>query len=344
MGEVANVAAVFPLRHAAIVVTAGVLLADAVRVADEERPHLLLDAKVDDLARGLVPEIAHAALGPTAHLVLRPLELLPTPGVLLAPALLLGKLAELSAALSLEATDAAPGDDERLACAGGDGGEVDLSKVDCGLHRAGCFTRLRYLNADVQLEAPVPHQRAGPGALGKRDGQDERWVAFAHRQHDAPFLVVDGLGGPLEGVERFGTPGILHAHLGMLLAQRTGRLHVGEEGVNDLLHRLGIEGEPAFGGLFQLTQSRPRCMCQTRFLMGLHAEVPDAGRFHLRFLEAAEAGGREIGQAIHANGLHTPLFFLSTRKPGRGRMGRRACAVAFTQSPLEGDGRSRSVL
>ena len=77
VGEVINVAAVFPLRHAAIVLAAAVPVAHAVRIADEERSHFLLDAKVDDPTRGLMPEIAHAPLGPSTNLVLGPLELLP---------------------------------------------------------------------------------------------------------------------------------------------------------------------------------------------------------------------------------------------------------------------------
>ena len=53
VGEVIDVTAVFPLRHAAIVMTAAVPVAHAVRVADEERPNPILDAKVDDFASGL---------------------------------------------------------------------------------------------------------------------------------------------------------------------------------------------------------------------------------------------------------------------------------------------------
>ena len=102
----------------------------------------------------------------------------------------------------------------------------------------------------MQLEAPVPHQHASSGIVGKRERQDEGRTALAHRQHHAPLFLVDGLGGPLDGIERFGAPGILHAHLGMLFAQRARRLYIRKKGVNDLLHGLSIEGEPAFGGLF----------------------------------------------------------------------------------------------
>ena len=115
VGEVIDVTAVFPLRHAAIVMTAAVPVAHAVRVADEERPDPVLDTKVDDPARGLMPQIAHSPLGPSTDLVLGSLELLEASGVLLAAAQLLGELPELLAALPLEAADAAPGDDEGLA-------------------------------------------------------------------------------------------------------------------------------------------------------------------------------------------------------------------------------------
>ena len=134
VGEVINVTAVFPLRHAAIVVAATVPVAHAVGVADEEPSHPVLDAKVDDFARGLMPEIAHAPLGPSTDLVLGPLELLKSSGVLLAPAQLPGKLPELLTSLPLETADAAPGDDERLARVGGDSGQVDFPQVHGRLH------------------------------------------------------------------------------------------------------------------------------------------------------------------------------------------------------------------
>lgn len=166
VGEVIAVTAVFPLRHAAIVVAAAVPVAHAVRVADEEPSHPVLDAKVDDPARGLMPEIAHPPLGPSTDRVLGPLELLEASGVLLALAQLLGKLPELLVALPLDTADAAPGDDERLAHVGGDSGQVDFPQVHSRLHQAGSPFRLLHFYADVQLEAPVPDERAGSGVLG----------------------------------------------------------------------------------------------------------------------------------------------------------------------------------
>ena len=145
-----------PYSHKAIVIPAGAPVAHAVRVADEERSHVLFDAKVDDLPRGFVPQVADAPLGPTTDRVLRPLELLPAPGVLLAKALLLGDLPELPASLPLETANAAPGDNERRASVGSHSGQVDFPQVNGRQRRAGGLTRLWHIHADMQLEASVP--------------------------------------------------------------------------------------------------------------------------------------------------------------------------------------------
>src|SRR5438105_2168311 len=183
MSEVVDVFPVFPLRHAAVVVPTTVASADAVRIADEERADLVLDAEVDDFASCLVAQIAHAPLGPATHLVFRPLQLLPTARVLLAAALLSGELSELSASLPLEGADAAPGDDKRLASAGGHSSQVDLPEVNGCLDGAGSLLRLGNFDTDMQLEAPVPHQGARPGVFRQGKRQTQGRVAFAHRQH-----------------------------------------------------------------------------------------------------------------------------------------------------------------
>jgi hypothetical protein len=94
MGQVVDVASVFPLRQAAIVAPTAVPITGAVRIANEERSDELSHAEVDHLSGGFVPQIADAALGPPAHLVFRPLQFLPTARVFLAAALLFGELAE----------------------------------------------------------------------------------------------------------------------------------------------------------------------------------------------------------------------------------------------------------
>jgi hypothetical protein len=136
-----------------------------------------------------MPKIAHSPLGPSTDLVLGSLELLEASGVLLAATQLLGELPELLAALPFEAADATPGDDEGFASSSGDGCEMDFPEIDRCLHRTWCRFRLSYLDADVQLKAPVPDEGAGPGGLGKSEGQDKRWVAFAHRQKGVHDLL-----------------------------------------------------------------------------------------------------------------------------------------------------------
>src|SRR5579859_2867364 len=79
VGQVVDVASVFPLRHAAIVITATVPVAHAVWIADKERSHLLCDTEVDHLTGGFVPQVADAALGPATGFVFRPLQFLPAP-------------------------------------------------------------------------------------------------------------------------------------------------------------------------------------------------------------------------------------------------------------------------
>ncbi len=343
MGEVVDVFAVFPGGHATIVATAGVPAAHAMWVADEERSHFLLDAKIDHAPRGFVAHVADAPLGPPTDLVLGALEFLPTTGVFGAAPLEPSDLPQLLASLPLEAANAASGDDEGLASVRGHGGEMNFPQVHGRLRRAGCFLRLLNLDADMQFKAPIPDERAGPALLWEIEGQDERWAASAHRQDGAPFLLVDGLGGPLHRVELFGAPGILHAHLRVLPAQGMSRLNIGKKGMDDLLHRLGVEGEPSFGGLLQRTLPRPRRMSQTRLLVRHHAEVPHAGRFPLRLLETPEERGRKMGQTIYPYCFHRLLFFFFARNTVMSRMDRCVSGVAFTPSP-KGRGRSRSIL
>ncbi len=170
LGQVVDGFAVFPQGHALVVVPATVPGAHAVRVANEERPDLVFYTKVDDLARRFVPEIAHAPLNPLARLVLRALQLLPAPGVFLAAALLLGELPELSVALPFEGADAAPGHNQCVARTRGDGCKMDFPEINTRLSGARGRFRLLNFHTDMQLEAPVPHECAGPGIVGKHEG------------------------------------------------------------------------------------------------------------------------------------------------------------------------------
>jgi len=329
VGEVVDIAAVFPQGHPLVVMSAGVLGADAMRVADEERSHSVLDAEVDDRPGGLVPQVAHASLSPSADLVPGVLQFLPTTGMLLAAALLFGKLPELSVSLALERANAASGDDERRALARGHGSKVDFSEIDGCLNRPGSVFRLRDFHAHVQFKAVVPDKRTGPGVLGMGEWQDERRAALAHRQDHSPLLNAHCLRGPVDGVEALLAPGVLHPHLGMLPAQLAGRFDGAEEGAEDGLYRLAVQGKTPFGQLVQIVLVGPAGMALSGPPMGLDADVPDLGRFHLRRFEAAEDAGRQGSQAIRARCFHRYLFFSATRKTVKCCMGNSLGGVAF---------------
>ncbi len=284
----------------------------------------------------LCERVAHASLSPAAHLVSGALQFLPPTRMLLAAALLFGKLPELSVALALERANAASGDDERHARARGGGSQVDFSEIDDGLHAAGSGVRLRDFQADVQFKAVVPHQRTGPLKLGKGEWQDQRRAATAHWQDDAPLLNAHGLGGPMDGVEALRAPGILHAHLRMLPAQLACCLNRAEEGAEDGLHRLAVQGKTPSGQLLQIGLVGPVGMAHSGPPVGLDTDVPDLGRFHLGLREAAEDARRQARQAVHARCFHTYIFFSSTRTTVKCRKGNSLGGVAFIPPPSRG--------
>ena len=314
MGEVVDVAAVFPLGHAAIVMPSFILIAHAMRIADEERSHLVLDAEVDDRPGGLVPQVTHASLGTAADLILRALQFLPAPGMLCAAAVLFGELAELSASLPLERADAAPSDDERFGGRGGDGGQVYLTQVNGCLHHTRRVFRLRDFQADVQFEAPVPDERAGSGVVRQVERQDQRRVALAHRQNDASLFPVDGLRRPLDRVEALRSPGVLHVHLRVLLAKPAGRLNRALEGAKNGLHRLAMQGKSPLGEPVQIILVGPAGMAHSGLLVGIYAHVPGLGLFPLRLIEAAEERWRKVIEPIDANCFHTRFFLFFASK------------------------------
>src|SRR5258706_16184380 len=83
VGEIINILAVFPLRHALVVMASFVLLSKAMRIADEERANLLLFAKLDDLPGRFMAPITHSTFDSVCPLVPGPLEFLPTAGGIL---------------------------------------------------------------------------------------------------------------------------------------------------------------------------------------------------------------------------------------------------------------------
>ncbi len=313
-----------------------VLPSDTVRIADEERSHLMLDAKVNHPPGRLVPQAAHASLGPPTDLAPGVLEFLPAAGMLLAAALFFGKLAELPVALPLERADATPGDDQGRARVRRDGSQMDLTEVDRRLYRARGLFRSRDFHADMQFKAVVPDERAGASICRKVKRQDEGRSPLAHWQDHTPALHAHRLGRPVDGVKPLLAPGILHAHLGMLPAQFAGRLNRAQEGAEDRLHRLAMQGKAPLRGLVQIILVRPRDMPHSGLLVDVHAYVPDLRGCHLRRLKAAQERRREVSQAIHAYCFHTFLFFLSARNAVIGRMGSKTSGVASIPPPRTG--------
>jgi hypothetical protein len=58
---------------------------------------------------------------------------------------------------------------------------------------------------------------------------------------------------------------------------------VGKESMNYHLHRLRVQSKlSTFGGLLQLTASRPGQMFSASLFVRFDTQVPDFGRFHLR--------------------------------------------------------------
>src|SRR5947209_5530239 len=105
----------------------------------KREPTLCSTQKLMSLSASLVAQITYTPLRSAADLVLRPLQLLPTAGVLLAPRMLLGDLPQLPGSLSFQRADTAPGHDQGLSPVGGHGCQMDFTEVNRGLNSAGGF-------------------------------------------------------------------------------------------------------------------------------------------------------------------------------------------------------------
>lgn len=289
VGKVVDVLAVFPQRHALIVMASAIPVAHAVWVAYEERSDLMLDAEVEHGPGRLVTDIANAPLTALAKSVLGSLQLLPAARVFLASALLFGKASQLLTSLPLERTDAAPGHNQGCARIGSDGGQMDFSQVYRCLSLPWGLLRPWNFDADMQFKAPVPHEGTRTSVFRKVERQHQRPSPSAHRQDHPPLLFADSLCRPMDGIEAFRAPGILHLHPRMLFAQFAGGLDVGEEGAEDRLNRLAMQGKPSFGEVvMQVVVGRPGSMSEPGRFVSFHAQVPSLRRFHLRLPQALE--------------------------------------------------------
>jgi hypothetical protein len=293
VGEVVDVLAIFPQGHTLVVMPALIVVAHPMRVADEERTDLVLHTEVDHLSGGLMALIADTTVSTAALLVLGTLQLLPSTGIRLATGLLLGSLSQVSVPLPFEGANTTSSGDHRLGGRGGDSGKVDFSEINgCPVLSWSIF-RLCDLYTDMQLVAMVPDQRTGSALFWQLKRQYQRGMPLAHRQDHPPLLLAHGLSRPLDRVEAFGTPGILHTHLGVRLAQFAGGVNVAKECACDLLDSLRIQSKAAFGDVMQFVGSRPFAMSLASLLVCLHTQVPGLGCFHLSSFRYEEFAPRQ---------------------------------------------------
>src|SRR6266487_4491212 len=110
VGEILDVFAILPQCHALVVVSTLVLLANAMRIANEDRPDLVVNTKVNHVPGGFMACITNTPVRTFADRMLGALQFFPAARVLLAPGLLFGQLPHLPVALPLERADPAPGD------------------------------------------------------------------------------------------------------------------------------------------------------------------------------------------------------------------------------------------
>jgi hypothetical protein len=142
VGQVVDIFAIFPQGHALIVVSATVTIAHSLGIADEERPDLIRHAKVNHLTGRFVTQITDTSFTTRTHLVPGMVQFLPTAGILLATALLPGKVSQLPATLSLEGTDPTSRDDHAFPRVGGDCRQMNFSQVNRCLDRPRSLLRL----------------------------------------------------------------------------------------------------------------------------------------------------------------------------------------------------------
>jgi len=316
-----------------------ILMAYSMGIPNEKRPDLIFDTEVDHVPGRFMPLVTNTPLGTLAHFVLGLLQSLPSTRILLASGLLFSKLSKLLGALMFEGTDPTSGYNERLGGRGSNGRQVDFAKIDGGLNVPWGRVRLWDFDADMQLKATIPDQCSSPAVGRQLNGKDQRWATFAHRKHNPSFFLAHRLSGPVDGIEVFGTPGILHAHLWMRFAKFTSRGNGGEKSVNDHLHGLAMQSKVAFGGLLQLIAPRPLALQVAGRFVCFHANIPHLRGFHLCLFEVTEEPWSKVIELIDANGPHRLLFFFFARKMAiREKQGR------FHPAPCNGAGLPAPIL
>jgi hypothetical protein len=314
VGEIVDIFPILPAGHTLVVMPAVIPIAYAMRVADEERPDPVPHTEVDDLPGRLMSQMADTTLSAAALLVPGTLQLLPAARILLASSLLPGDFPELLVTLSFERADTTPGDDYGLTCSGGDGAQVDFAQINCRTVVSWSLFRLWHFYAYMQLKAMVPDQRTGATGVWQIQWQDKGFAALAHRQDYPSVFLAHRLGRPGHRIEAFLSPGVLHAQLWMLFAQLMGRVDSSQEGPEDGLNRLAMQGKPSPGDLLHLVLPRPLGMLLACVLVQFATHIPHLGGFHLGRFQPLKERGRKGVESIDLDRLHTLLFFFSAQK------------------------------
>jgi hypothetical protein len=109
------------------------LVADAMRVPDEDRLDPFVLQEADDLPGRFVPPIADLPLGACPQPGLSTLQGARAARAFGATRLLALQLPQALIVATLEAADASPAHDQSLPCARRHGRQVDLAQVDSGL-------------------------------------------------------------------------------------------------------------------------------------------------------------------------------------------------------------------
>ena len=118
------------------------------------------------------------------------------------------------------------------------------------------------------------------------------------------MLTRDSLRGPLDWIEVFGSPGILHLHLRMALTQFVRGFDSGEEGGDHYLNRLAMQRETPFGRFLQSVSSRPLHMVGPCGFVRFHTRIPDLRCLHLGRFAALELFVRQVIELVDSHRFH----------------------------------------
>ena len=302
--EIVNVLSIFPQCHPLIMMSTIILGAYAMGIANEKASYLVLHAKVDDLSRGFVTQITDTPFDSFAHPPLGMLQFLPATGILLTAGLLLGDLSVAHRALSLQGADTPSGHDHGLARICRNCCQVDFAEIYRGVNLSWGIFGLGNLNADMQLEAIIPDQRACATVLWQIERKRKRRASPPHRQDGPSFFLTHGLSWPFDGIEALRAPWVLHFHLRVSFAKLARGLDIGKKRMHDHLHRLTMQGKAPFGHALQRVTSRPGGVLLPCLLMGLHADIPDLSCFHLSGLQSAKLALGQVIESIYTCGFH----------------------------------------